>query len=201
MRIRRIAAGWAVLAVSCTGCATFTDAMPSIYLPSPMTTWERPVTPNPLVVPGDDFELVWNEVVKVLDEYFDIDKENRLAGTILTQPRVAATIFEPWNGDSVTFYDRVESSLQTIRRFAQVSIKSAPEGGFAVKIEVYKQLEDLTKPDRQSGSRAVFNNQFPVNRTREIVGPIPIPLQWIPRGRDHDLEQVILARIRQDLAL
>jgi hypothetical protein len=70
-----------------------------------------------------------------------------------------------------------------------------------VKVEVLKELEDLAKPDRQSAGRAVFNNDFPVNRTREIVGPVPIPLQWIPRGRDSRLEQEILQRIRDALFL
>ena len=54
---------------------------------------------------------------------------------------------------------------------------------------------------RQAAGRAVFNNEFPVNRTRDVVGPVPLPLQWIPRGRDPKLEQVILARIRDALFL
>ena len=114
---------------------------------------------------------------------------------------IGATLGEPWRGDSVGFRERLESTLQTIRRFAQVTVKPAPGGGFAVKVEVYKQLEDLAKPDRAAGGRAVFNNVFPINRTREVVGPVPLPLQWIPRGRDHKLEQVILARLRHDLFL
>ena len=60
-----------------------------------------------------------------------------------------------------------------------------------MRVTVYKELEDLTKPDRQVGGRAVFNNDFPVNRTRDVVGPIPLPVQWLPRGRDSKLEQAI----------
>ena len=66
---------------------------------------------------------------------------------------------------------------------------------------MYKELEDLAKPDRQAAGRAVFNNTFPVNRSREVVGSIPAPLGWIPRGRDPKLEQVILERIRDGLFL
>ena len=47
----------------------------------------------------------------------------------------------------------------------------------------------------------VFNNDFPVNRVREMVGPVPAPLGWIKRGRDGDLEQAILAGIRDALFL
>ena len=66
-----------------------------------------------------------------------------------------------------------------------------------MKVEVFKELEDMSKPDRQAAGRAVFNNDFPVNRVREIVGPVPVPLQWIPRGRDAKLEQQILNQIRE----
>jgi hypothetical protein len=68
-------------------------------------------------------------------------------------------------------------------------------------VEVIKFLEDLAKPDRQAAGRAVFNNDFPVNRTREIISPVPAPLGWIYRGRDQDLEQAILAGIRDALFL
>ena len=112
-----------------------------------------------------------------------------------------ATLLEPWRGDSVGFHDRLESTIQTMRRFARVQIDPVPGRGFAVKVEVMKELEDLARPDRQSFGRAVFNNDFPVNRTREIVGPVQVPLQWIPRGRDTLLEQTILNRIRDNLFL
>src|SRR5262249_2369128 len=152
--------------------------------------------------PANDFDLVWNKCVAVVDEYFDGVQENRLARTIVTDPKVGATIFEPWYGDSVGFPERLESTFQTIRRFARVTLSPAPGGGYAVKVEVRKQLEDLSKPERAAGgSRAVFDSDFPVNRVREIVGPVPLPNGWIDRGRDAKLEQVILARLRNELFL
>ena len=97
--------------------------------------------------------------------------------------------------------DRFEATLQTIRRAAVIHVEPAPTGGFLVKVEVYKFLEDMAKPDRQPAGRAVFNNDFPVNRTREVIGPVPAPLGWILRGRDADLEQAILAGVRDALFL
>ncbi len=156
----------------------------------------RPVAENPLAIPTSDFETVWNKTVAEVDKYFDIASENRLSRTIVTQPKIGATLLEPWSGDSVGFTERLESSLQTIRRFAIIKVDPAPRGGYLVKVEVRKELEDLVKPDRQAAGRAVFNNDFPVNRTREIVGPVPVPVGWIPRGRDPELEQAILAGVR-----
>lgn len=164
----------------------------------------RTVSPNPLHVaagPGD-FEWVWSHAVAVVDEYFEIAKEDRLARTITTDPKMGATLVEPWYGDSVGFRERLESTLQTIRRFAQVTVVPEAGGGFAVEVKVFKELEDLSRPERAAGgSRAVFDSDFPVDRVREIVGPVPLPNGWIPLGRDVKLEQVILARLRDRLLL
>ena len=109
MRVRLIAAGIAVLAaLGPTGCALMAP---------------RVVADNPLLVPSSDFETVWKTTITVIDEYFDIATENRLSGKIVTQPKMAAMLGEPWNGDSVGFRERLESNLQTIRRFAQVTVK------------------------------------------------------------------------------
>ncbi|AGA31394.1 hypothetical protein Sinac_7355 [Singulisphaera acidiphila DSM 18658] len=187
MRLRMFAASLvAAVAIGQAGC--------SIVAP-------RPVAENPLLVPSADYETVWKTTVAVLDEYFDIATENRLSHTIVTQPKNGATLLEPWNGDSVGFDERLESTMQTIRRFARATITQAPNGGYVVKVEVHKELEDLARPERAAAGRAVFNNDFPVNRSREIVGPVPVPNGWIRLNRDSKLEQVILQRIRDELFL
>ncbi|MGC8639357.1 MAG: hypothetical protein ACP5XB_05700 [Isosphaeraceae bacterium] len=195
--------GLAALLLGPSGCSsTGPLQLPSVTLPSLSRMFSlRPVATNPLVVPSTDFDLIWNKSVAVVDKYFDIAEENRLSRKIVTQPQAGATLIEPWSWDSVTFTDRFESTLQTIRRFAIIQIDPGPTGGYLVKVEVHKELEDMVKPDRQMAGRAVFNNTFPVNRTREIVGPVPAPLGWINRGRDSHLEQVILAGIRDALFL
>jgi hypothetical protein len=114
---------------------------------------------------------------------------------------MGATIIEPWALDSVTVEDRFEASLQTIRRVAIIHIDPAPTGGFLVKVEVDKFLEDMAKPANQPAGRAAFTNDFPVNRIREIVGPVPAPLGWIKKDRDRNLEEAILTGIRNELFL
>lgn len=190
--------GLAVSSMGQSGCSS----TGSMSAPRVTRIFSRPPVPtNPLVVPSSDFELVWNKTVAVVDKYFDIASENRLSRTIVTQPQAGATLLEPWSWDSVTLTDRLESTLQTMRRFAIIKVDPAPTGGYQVKVEVHKELEDLVKPDRQAMGRAVFNNYFPVNRTREIIGPVPAPLGWINRGRDPHLEQQILSGVRDALFL
>lgn len=179
----------AALGLMTTGCSTFRG----FSAPEP--------PPNPLPVPVADFETVWNTTVAVLDEYFEIASEDRSTGDILTNPENGAGLFTPWRGDSVGFRERLESSLQSIRRFAKARVEPGPGGGYLVRIEVFKELEDVPKPERQAGGRPVFNIDYNVPRTREIVGPVPLPSGWISRGRDPELEKVILARIRDSLFL
>ena len=189
MRVRFLLAGFAsLIACGTSGCAT--------------TGAARALAENPMIVPSDDFETVWKATVIAVNQYFDIASEDRVQRKIVTQPKSGATLLEPWEGDSVGFRERFECTFQTIRRFAIVTVEPAPTGqGWAVRVEVRKELEDLLQPDRQSIGRAVFNNQFPLNRTREVVGPVQAPAYWIPRGRDPKLEQAILAKIRASLFL
>jgi hypothetical protein len=184
--------GIAVLTLAQAGCASGwipTSRVTRVFAP-------EPVAENPLLVPIDDFEAVWNKTVAEVGGYFEIASENRLSRTIVTEPKISATVLEPWLGDTTTMQDRVEATLQTIRRFAIIKVDPAPNGGFLVKVEVHKELEDMVKPDRQMLGRAVFNNEFPVNRARETVGPVPVAVGWIARGRDPNLEQAILSGVR-----
>ena len=162
----------------------------------------RATSENPLVVPTTDFEVVWKAAVESVDEYFDIASERRDLRKITTQVKSGATLFEPWEGDSVGFHERLESTFQSIRRLAIIQVDPAPTGqGWSVRVEVYKELEDLLQPDRQMIGRAVFNNIQTVNRSREVIGPVQIAPYWIPRGRDTKLEQAIIVKIRAALFL
>src|SRR5262245_20092707 len=100
-----------------------------IFAPAPLTS-------NPLVVPSTDFEIVWNKTVAVVDKYFDIESENRLARTIRTQPQMGATMLEPWALDSATLSDRLEATLQTIRRVAAIHVAPAPARAFLGYVEM-----------------------------------------------------------------
>ena len=170
------------------------------------------VSPNPLTIPIGDFETVWRQSVNVLDEYFEIESENRLARRIVTKPLNSATLLEPFRGDTVTLRSRVEATLQSIRRFAVVTIQPSPTGTL-VKVEVYKELEDVEQPNPAALTNLNLDDDFtlvPSNfGTAEPMLEIGVgggtrvarnaPGRWIPQGRDTELEQTILARIREGL--
>ena len=161
---------------------------------------------NPIVVSSMDRDFVWDQVVDVVDDYFRVQHEERvrLVGDLLTEgrldtyPRSGSTIFEPWNRDSVTAYDRWESTLQSIRRKALVRVIPS-QGGFLVDVQVYKELEDVPRPETgvisTTNSQALRNDDSLQRVANPTAGQQPT-LGWIPQGRDPALEQVILAHIQ-----
>lgn len=181
------------LALATAGCARFRDP------PSPPP-------PNPAVFPLINQDLFWDQLVDVVDDYFQIDREDRVrqVGDVLTEgridtyPQVGATLFEPWLQDTVDGYERLESTLQTIRRRAVVRVTPSPEG-YEVDVQVFKELEDLPQPERSSAGAAAFRNDPSPKRFSEPVGGQQTPLGWIGLGRDAVLEQEILWHLQTQL--
>ena len=159
---------------------------------------------NPCFVPGTNRDFVWDQIVDVVDDYFRIEREQRvqLAGNILTEGRIdtfpkgGATWFEPHRQDSVGRYNRLESTLQTIQRRALVRVIPT-EGGFLVDVAVYKELEELSPPEHATAGAVTFRNDSSPGGYRDRSAPYAgAPSQWIPQGRDAALEQQIIAQIQ-----
>ena len=171
---------------------------------------------NPALLRITNHEAVWEGVTDVVSDYFRIDHEEpvRLLGSTLTVGRIdtfakpGATFLEPWDHDSADSYERLESTLQSIRRRAVVQVIPASDG-FWVDVAVYKDLEDVRQPDHATAGTATFRNNISVpqsdlasNVTPDqptAANPKPAPgvliQKWIPQGRDTVLEQRILGQI------
>ncbi len=175
---------------------------------------------NPVVVPAPDRDIAWDQIVDVVDDYFKIVREERVkvTGDIVTEgqidtfPNTGATLLEPWREDSVGFYQRLESTLQSIRRRAYVRVIPDAEG-FLVDVAVFKELEDVPRPQDATAGAAVFTIDNGIDRNteqepfigRQIGDPVRavanprLTAGWIGIGRDAQLEQVMLARIQERL--
>jgi hypothetical protein len=93
------------------------------------------------------------------------------------------------------FYERVEGTLQSIRRYALVRVLPA-ENGFSVDVIVVKELEDVLRPETGSASRAAnLRNDNSLRRYVDPVGGKQPTMGWIELGRDLALEQKILIDI------
>lgn len=161
-----------------------------------------PPLANPIAVPFTNCDDLWNQIVDVVDDDFNIASEQRVrqsgdvltVGRIDTTPQIGATILEPWRGDSADAYQRVHSTLQTIRR--RVVVQVIPAGDqFQIEAIVYKELEDLARPEYSTAGAATFRNDGSLVRIEEATGVLQPTLGWIPLGRDMIMEQKLLAKI------
>lgn len=159
------------------------------------------IVENPLYVPlgPDSYALVYEKVLDVLTEYFEIAYANRYDGRLETHPRIAPGLEQPWKPGSPNFRERLLATLQTMRHRAFVLIQLADDGGFFVQVVVYRELEDLAKPLRAAAGGTGFRGDTTVERQYEVIDPAVYDSNWIPQGRDHYLEKAILEKIKKCL--
>lgn len=156
-----------------------------------------PPAGNPIFIAGRDEDEVWERLVDVVHNYFDIARENRLDGIIETKPKTGASLFEPWHHDTVGFRNRLESTLQSIRRRGFVHLTPS-EGGFLVGVEVYKELEDVPNSGLVGAGAATFQQNNPLQRDLSLVVGQSVTPGWIVTGRDPAAEEVLLEAIRDE---
>src|SRR5262245_37273561 len=154
---------------------------------------------NPIFVPAGNEDAAWERTVDVVHDYFDVARENRITGSqpgiIETRYRVGASVFEPWHHDSYGLENRLESSFQSIRRKALISVTPA-QGGYLVGVEVYKEIEDLPGVANNTAGGATFSQTYPLRRDLDLVTGQSSPSGWILLGRDQILENEMLRRMQ-----
>lgn len=175
-----------VLLLTIVGCASFS----------------RPAGPisNPATIDNASYDLVWTIAVDVIEKYFDVAYENRYDGRIETRPVTGATLFEPWRHDTVDCQERLESTLQTIRRRGFFLIQPGPTGGFAITVEVYKELEDVAFPPGTFMTSGALIQSIEPTQEAVVTSPIRPPTGWISLGRDLKLEARIIDEIQRKVA-
>lgn len=184
----------------------------------PVPTWSPPGPPgapgvsvapaaglyqNPVFIAWADPQNVWETVVDVTGDYFKIEREEpvRVIGNTITEgrletfPKVGATLLEPWDHDSANIDERIESTFQSIRRFARVRVMPA-QGGYWVEVVVFKELEDVVRPEMATAGAATFRYDDTLTRVINPIGGPPVHAGWIPQGRDPALEQRIIGHLQ-----
>jgi hypothetical protein len=172
--------------------------------------------PNPLELPAAEDEFVWSQVVDAVDDYFRIVREQPVQnsgqmiidGQLETSYRIGASIFEPWRKDSTAGFERLQSTLQSVRRRAIVKVRpglssggfignaaGGGNGGYSIEVVVQKDLEDTDRTQYATESTNAIRHDGTIVRSNESFDGSPQTLGWIPLGRDTSLEQVILRDI------
>ncbi len=184
----------AVLAVVGLGCAQAPVDGPAPGMPCAVAQ------NNPAFLPVADPHLAWETVVDTVDDYFKIEREEpvrQIGGTLTegrldTFPQVSPTLLEPWRPDATGRYERLENTLQSLRRRAVARVIPT-QGGYLVDVAVFKELEDVVQPERATAGKATFRYDDTLRHVVNPIGEQQITEGWIPQGRDPLLEQKILA--------
>lgn len=173
-----------------------TLSIPSIPL-GPQTQFANPINVN-----TQDSEFLWNQIVNTVDDYFRIKSEKRptrdemqwYPGLMETYPEVGATYLEPWRKDALEGYQRLQSTLQTMRRTATIRVDPTNDG-FSIAVEVIKEIEDVDRSQYSSEGSAVARHDGSIVRADRALAGQPVTLGWIRQENDTDLEQRILREI------
>jgi hypothetical protein len=193
-------AGAGLAAALCAGCCCLGTGPlmenPVYVRPDPSVAVE-----NPVYVPQGPwaYNVVFEKIIDIIDDYFEIASTNRYAGEIQTFPRIAPGLEQPWRPGNPALYDRLLATFQTIRNRAFIRIEPAKDGGYFIEVIVYKELEDLPRPLRSTSGAASFRAMPTVERQYEVIDPTVFDAGWIPLGRNAPLEQLILQRIKSCL--
>ncbi len=151
---------------------------------------------NVVQIAADQRDPVWERAVSVLNRnHFLVARESKLEGLIETDYRAGANLLEPWHPDSIGYANRLESTLQSIRRRVIVAMQSTAPGQMAVSVRVDKEIEDLPGLAASYEGGATFSENQPLSRDlTQVVGQSG-PSRWIPLGRDALLERKLLREI------
>jgi hypothetical protein len=131
--------------------------------------------PQHLSAAEKDFDAVWEASRQTLQKYyFQLDREDRRAGVITTAPMTGKQWFEFWRQDAVRPADVAESTLQTIHRTAQVTIRPTKAGAetYQAQVDVFLRRSDKPSPEVSSTSDAI--RLFSDKRDRKQHHPEPL---------------------------
>ena len=149
---------------------------------------------NPTFIGRTNDEFLWERTIDVLHDYkFEIAREDRFSRQIETQYKVGSSILELQHGETIGLFNRMESTLQSVRRRVTVSfVPHEVQAGYLLTVEAYKELEDVQGIAANSAGAATFQESRPLDIDLNPVVGQTAPSGWVPAGRDFVLEQALL---------
>lgn len=153
--------------------------------------------PSALQISESQRDVVWERSVAVLNNFhFMIARESKLEGVIETHYRAGSNLLEPWNKDSIGYANRLESTIQSIRRKVTINFQSSSTGLVTISIRADKEIEDVPGLAANYAGGATFSDAQPLQRDLDQVVGQAGPSRWLPRGNDPALEAEILRQIQ-----
>ncbi len=164
---------------------------------------KQPIGPTQMRLQIDDRDTFLDQAMTTLRELdFQPARLDREKGELVTQPTTSGQWFEFWRRDVRGGYQFWEANLQTMRRAVTVQLtpqstsneveaESRPaEYVLAVRVDKAK----FSAPERQittaSGALGIYSQRVPTESG--LRGPAGGAGQWIPVGRDEELEKYMI---------
>ncbi|QVL34410.1 hypothetical protein KIH39_11030 [Telmatocola sphagniphila] len=192
---------WCLAGFVAVGCASG----PPVDRSQPATVavleqdFENPILISPGIGDPITYADIFERVLSVVGDYFEIAYPNRYDGRIVTLPKLAPGYEQFWKPGSPNIRERLLDTIQTMRYRCTVQIRAAQAGGYYVQVTVLKELKDDPQPALPYAGRASFQESPTIERQFEVVDPNAVSTgeRWIPKGRDYALEREILRKIQR----
>ena len=153
VRCRILHSAAVLLSVCLAGCLSLPTANP------------RTAAPPAVQIPASQRDQMWERAIAVLHEmHFLVARESKLEGVIETEFRAGSSLLEPWNKDSVGYANRLESTLQSIRRRVTISFQETSPDYIMILVSVDKQIEDVPGLAANHEGGATFSESQPLQR-------------------------------------
>ncbi|WP_171475426.1 hypothetical protein [Frigoriglobus tundricola] len=160
-------------------------------------TIENPVMVSPGQPTPASYRELFEKVIEVLDDYFELLPPNPYEGRIVTKPRIAPGYEQFWKPGNPDPRSRLFATLQSVRQTAFVEIRAGERGGYLVYVVVERELEDVPRPARGLPVAVFMETPTSERRLEVLTQEVTGDRMWFKVGRDYALEQQILRRIRQ----
>ncbi|RJP40667.1 MAG: hypothetical protein C4547_02370 [Phycisphaerales bacterium] len=142
-----------------------------------------------------DADALFDAAVETLRQRrFRLDRVDRRERVVTTHPASSQHFFEAWRRDVATAYDWIDSTVNPVRRQAQVRVIEH-ESGIELEVTVLRQRRSM--PDRQFNDAGAayqfFGYSLPATTGAERI--TREDETWLSRGRDAAMEARLLDEI------
>jgi len=149
-----------------------------------------------------DYQKLWDACSQtVVNDQFELDRQDFRQGVLTTWPLISKQFFEVWRSDAGTLHDIWLDSTQTIRRTIWFDFSRGADGGFVATPKVL--IEQSSHPERRITTYTQFTAAFastpdpPTRVTDE--GTVVGNSYWYALGRDDAMERELVYSVKEKL--
>ena len=163
---------------------------------------ENPILVAPGEPSGNGYAKLYETVIDVLDDDFELKPTSRYSGQIETFPRVAPGYEQPWKGGSPDIRERLLATKQTsaIKPPCRFSPANAAAIASSWKCSKNWKICPCRLAFREPPCRPAWRFSRMPRRSIAQAEVMAVEAsgtrQWIPQGRDFAFEQKIIRKIR-----